>query len=106
LFTRSILPLDKPYTESAHARWINIKSKEQCEWGHCGKENSPIGTEGSFEVHQEDGEKIAEIYWNGLYGADNKLEKRYVKPDYDISFDGFSISKGPLGKGTINVRVD
>jgi hypothetical protein len=54
----------------------------------------------------EDGEKIAEIYWDCPYIGDNKLEKRYVKPDYDISFDGFSIPTGPLGKGTINVRED
>ena len=51
-------------------------------------------------------EKIAEIYWDCPFIGDNKLEKRYVKEGYDVSFDGFSIPSGALGKGRINVRED
>jgi hypothetical protein len=43
------------------------------------------------------------IYWDCPYIGDNKLEKRDVKAGYDISFDGFSIPSGHLGKGKINV---
>jgi hypothetical protein len=58
-------------------------------------------------VHLADGdEKIAEIYWDCPWSGSNKLTKRYVKPGYDVSFDGFSIPSGALGKGTINVRED
>ena len=84
-----------------------MQGGNQYQWGHCGRENSPSGTEGSFEVHLDgSGEKIAEIYWDCPYIGSNKLEKRYVKEGYDISLNGFSIPSGALGKGTINVRVD
>jgi len=58
-------------------------------------------------VHLEDGgEKIAEVFWDCPYIGNNQLVKNYVKPGYDVSFDGFSIPKGALGKGSINVRED
>ncbi|KAI0251457.1 aegerolysin type hemolysin [Lactifluus subvellereus] len=99
--------INNPYNETASAQGTKIPSKDQYEWGHCGRENSPSGTEGSFEVRLvETDEKIAEIYWDCPYIGNNKLEKRNVKEGYDISFDGFSIPSGALGKGTINVRED
>jgi hypothetical protein len=100
--TRSNSPLENRFKETASPQGTNITSKGQHEWGHCGRETSPTGTEGTFEVHL-DGEKIAEIYWSCPYIGNNKLEKRYVKPDYDISFDGFGFPSGPMGRGTINV---
>ena len=51
-------------------------------------------------------EKIAEIYWDCPYIGNNKLTKKFVKDGYDVSFNGFSIPSGPLGKGQINVRED
>lgn len=100
-------PLDNPYNETASAQGTKIDSMDEHVWGHCGRQNSPSGTEGSFEVHLEgSGEKIAEIYWDCPYIGSNKLEKRYVKENYDISFNDFSVPSGPLGKGRINVRVD
>jgi hypothetical protein len=58
-------------------------------------------------VHLEgSGEKIAAIYWDCPYIGSNKLEKRYVKPGYDVSLNNFSIPSGALGKGEINVRED
>ena len=102
-----ISTLGDPYNETASAQGTKIESKDEHEWGHCGRENSPSGTEGSFEVHlEESGEKIAKIYWDCPYIGSNKLEKHDVKTDYDISFDGFSIPSGPLGEGNINVRED
>lgn len=81
-----------------------ITGKDQFEWGHCGRESSPSGTEGSFDVVlDETGEKIAEIYWDCPYIGDNKLEKRYVNEGYLVALDGFSIPSGALGKGTITV---
>jgi len=55
-------------------------------------------------VHLADGdEKIAEVYWDCPYmGGSNQLVKRYVKPGYDVSFDGFNMSEA-LGNGNINV---
>jgi len=51
-----------------------------------------------------DSEKIAEISWDCPWSpGGNKLVKSYVKPGYDISFDGFSMSWGAMGKGTIGV---
>ena len=99
--------LDNRFQETMSAQGTKIESKQQHEWGHSGRENSPSGTEGSFEIHLDgSGEKIAEIYWDCPYIGSNKLEKRYVKADYDVSFNGFSIPSGPLGNGTINVRED
>jgi len=75
--------------------------------GSLWSKNSPSGTEGSFDVHLKDGdEKIAKIYWDCPYTGSNKLQKHDVKEGYDISFDGFSIPSGALGKGKINVRED
>ncbi|KAI0251465.1 aegerolysin type hemolysin [Lactifluus subvellereus] len=99
--------IKNPYNETVSAQGTKIQSKDQHEWGHCGREASPTGTEGSFEVRlEESNEKIAEIYWDCPFVGDNKLEKRYVQEGYDISFDGFSIPSSALGKGTINVRED
>ncbi|KAF8334424.1 aegerolysin type hemolysin [Amanita rubescens] len=95
-----------PYHETVSAQGTRIGSRGEHEWGHCGREGSPSGTEGSFEVHLEgSGEKIAKIYWNCPYIGGNKVEKRDLKRGYDISLDGFS-SSGALGKGRINVRED
>jgi len=106
-FYRRIFPLGNPYNETASAQGTKIEGKGEHEWGHCGRENSPSGTEGSFEVHLEgSGEKIAKIYWDCPYIGDNKLQKHDVKEGYDVSFDDFSIPSGPLGKGKINVRED
>ncbi|KAF8057391.1 hypothetical protein FPV67DRAFT_1456029 [Lyophyllum atratum] len=102
LFIHSI---DTYYTASAQG--TKITSKGVHEFGHCGGESSPFGTEGSFEVQLGDtGEKIAEVYWDCPYTGSNKLTKHDVKAGYDISFDGFSVASGPLGKGTISVRED
>ncbi|KAF8057434.1 aegerolysin type hemolysin [Lyophyllum atratum] len=99
--------INDPYTETNSAQGTKITSKGDHEFGHCGRENSPTGTEGSFEVHLSDtGEKIAKIYWDCPYTGSNKLTKHDLKAGYDISFDGFSVPSGPLGKGTISVRED
>ncbi|KDR68296.1 hypothetical protein GALMADRAFT_215951 [Galerina marginata CBS 339.88] len=94
----------------------NVPSNGTHEWGHRGKENSPFGTEGSFEVHLGGtGERIAEIYWDcpnirpwdcPKIGDSNKLEKRYVKPGYVVSVEDFSIASGALGKGKITIQDD
>lgn len=98
---------DDVYKETQSAQGTKITSKGQYEWGHCGRENSPSGTEGSFEVHFEDSdEKIAEIYWDCPWSGANQISKRWVKDGYDVSFDGFSIPSGELGVGTIAVRED
>ncbi|KAH0837751.1 hypothetical protein J3R83DRAFT_5926 [Lanmaoa asiatica] len=89
------------------AQGTKIPDKGEHEWGHCGRASSPSGTEGSFEVHiDESNEKIAEIYWDCPYIGENQLGKRYVKDGYDISFDGFNIPSGALGKGKISVLED
>ena len=99
--------LDDKYKNTVSPQGTKIESKEQHEWGHCGRENSPTGTEGSFEVRLDgSNEKIAEIYWDCPYIGSNKLEKRYVKGGYEVSFNGFSIPSGALGDGTISVRED
>ena len=99
--------LDNRFNETVSAQGTRIESHKQHEWGHCGRENSPSGTEGSFDVYLDGGgEKIATIYWDCPYIGSNKIEKRYVKNGYDVSWDGFRIPSGPLGHGTINVRED
>jgi len=102
-----ISPLENPFNETSSAQGTKIPGKGQNEWGHCGRQNSPSGTEGSFEVRLADSnERIAEIYWDCPYIGSNQLVKKYVKPGYDVSFDHFSIPSGELGKGIINVRED
>ena len=99
--------LDDPYNETVSAQGTKITSKEQFEWGHSGRENSPSGTEGIFEIHLDgSGEKVAEIYWDCPWSGSNKIEKRFVKEGYLVSVDGFSIPSGALGKGTISVLED
>jgi len=102
-----ISALDNPYNDTSEAGGTRIASMAQHGWGHCGRDGSPSGTEGSFQVllHGND-EKIAEIYWESPFSGSNKLEKRYVKSGYSISFDGFNFSSGPLRDGTISIRVD
>ncbi|KAF8651087.1 hypothetical protein AX14_008509 [Amanita brunnescens Koide BX004] len=47
-----------PYNETASAQGTTIESKGEHEWGYCGRENSPTGTEGFFKLHlEESGEK-------------------------------------------------
>jgi hypothetical protein len=107
-FTRSIdkyISLENRFTETASAQGTNITSKEQHTWGHCGRQNSTSGTEGSFEVRLN-GALIAEIYWDCPYIGSNKIGKRNVKSGYDVSFDNFSVPSGPLGEGIINIRED
>jgi hypothetical protein len=99
--------LDNRFQETASAQGTKIPGGNQYEWGHSGRQNSPSGTEGIFEVHLDgSGEKIAEIYWVCPYIGSNKIEKRYIKEGYDVSIDGFSIPSGALGNGRINVRED
>ena len=107
-FTQSLDKfLDDRFKETVSAQGTKIEGQKQHEWGHSGRENSPSGTEGSFEVHLDGGgEKIAEIYWDCPYIGSNKIEKRYVKNGYDVSLNGFSVPSGPLGHGTINIRED
>jgi hypothetical protein len=93
------------FKETASAQGTNITSKEEHAWGHTRRENTPTGTEGTFEVRQ-DGELIAEIYWDCPYIGPNKIEKRNVKSGYDVSFDNFSFPSGSLGEGIINIRED
>jgi hypothetical protein len=107
-FTRSIdkyISLENRFKETASAQGTNITSKEEHAWGHTRRENTPTGTEGTFEVRQ-DGELIAEIYWDCPYIGPNKIEKRNVKSGYDVSFDNFSFPSGSLGEGIINIRED
>lgn len=104
---QQISPLASPYTETASAQGTKIAGKNEFAWGHSGRENSPSGTEGTFEVLLADtNEKIAEIYWDCPWAGSNEVVKRYVKPGYSISLEGFSISSGALGKGQITVRED
>jgi len=79
-----------------------ISPKTELEWGHCGRQNSPSGTEGSFEILL-DNERIAEIYWDCPWGAgSNQLKTRFVKKNYHVSFDGFADDNdSALGKGLI-----
>jgi len=99
--------INNRFNETGSAQGTKIPGGDEHEWGHSGRQNSPSGTEGIFEVQLEgSNEKIAEIYWSCPYIGSNKLEKRYVKAGYDISFDGFSIPSGELGRGKINVRED
>ncbi|KDR71457.1 hypothetical protein GALMADRAFT_143730 [Galerina marginata CBS 339.88] len=99
--------INDAYNETASAQGTKVQSKGAHEWGHCGRENSPSGTEGSFEVHLEgSGEKIAEIYWSCPYIGSNVLEKRYIKSGYDISVEDFSVPSGALGNGKITIRED
>ena len=100
-----ISSLDNRFNEIATPDRTNIPGEQQNEWGSCGWQATPTGTEGSFEVHLADGdEKIAEVYWDCPYmGSNNQIVKRYVKPGYDVSFDGFNMS-GALGNGNINVQ--
>ena len=91
------------------AQGTKITSKAQFEWGHCGRESSPSGTEGTFEIHLDGtGEKIAEIYWDCPWasGAANRVEKKYVKDGYFVSVEGFQTSGPHLGTGTISVLED
>lgn len=99
--------LENPYNETASAQGTQIEGKAEFEWGHCGRQASPTGTEGSFEVYLAGtNERIAQIYWDCPFIGSNKIEKRYVKPGYLISTEGFSIPSGALGKGTISVLED
>lgn len=85
-----------------------VKSRDQFEWGHCGLENSPTGTEGSVEIRlDESDEKIAEIYWDCPWSSSaNTLTKKYVKDGYYVAIEGFSTSSGALNKGTITILKD
>ncbi|KIJ61827.1 hypothetical protein HYDPIDRAFT_169438 [Hydnomerulius pinastri MD-312] len=102
--------INNRFNETSSAQGTEIARRTEYEWGHCGRESSPSGTEGSFKVEEKksDGSKetIAEIYWDCPYIGSNKLQKTYVKDGYDVSFDGFSIPDGALGEGKINIRVD
>lgn len=89
------------------AQGTQIPSKDESEWGHCGRASSPTGTEGYFDVQLEgSGERIATIYWDCPYIGSNKLETQDVKAGYIVSINGFNIPSGPLGKGTITVIED
>jgi len=96
-----------PYNEISSAQGTKIANKGEAEWGHCGRENSPTGTEGTFEVLLDStGDKIGEVYWDCPYFGDNRVLARRVVPGYYISIDGFSIPSGALRTGTITIRED
>lgn len=87
------------------AQGTSVPGKGDHEWGHSGRESSPSGTEGYFDI-MLDGEKIGKVYWDCPWSGSNKIQKHDVKSGYSIEFDGFSIPSGALGKGQINVRED
>jgi hypothetical protein len=105
-----ISALDDRFNETSSAQGTKIEGQKEYEWGHSGRENSPSGTEGSFEVRLtkdgKDGDLIGKVYWDCPYIGKNTLSKSDVKNDYEISFEGFSIPNGALGKGKINIRKD
>jgi len=99
--------INDPFVETGSPQGTRIANDGEYEWGHSGRQSSPTGTEGSFEIYLEEGdEKIGRVAWDCPYIGSNKLTKHDLKQGYDISFDGFSDSTGPLGKGKINVRKD
>ncbi|KAI6043215.1 hypothetical protein EDC04DRAFT_2600390 [Pisolithus marmoratus] len=101
-----LISLANPYNETSSAQGLTIRSKGQHEFGHCGREASPTGTEGSFDIVLDESEqKIAEVYWVCPFLGSNKIDVRAVA-GFDIMHKGFSISDGALGKGTINVYED
>jgi len=96
-----------PYNEIHGTQGTKIVSQGEHEWGHCGRNSSPTGTEGIFEVLLEStGDRIGEIYWDCPFFGSNRIVKRTVAPGYDISVEGFSIPSGPLRTGTITVRAE
>ncbi|KJA14257.1 hypothetical protein HYPSUDRAFT_208850 [Hypholoma sublateritium FD-334 SS-4] len=73
-----------PFNETQSAQGIKIPSKGDHEWGHCGRESSPSGTEGIFEIRLEEGnEKLAEIYWDCPWSGSNSISKTWVKEGYN-----------------------
>jgi len=96
--------INDPYTETRSAQGTEIASGRETKWGHCGREFSPTGTEGSFEVQlAETGFKLGEVYWDCPYFGDNQIFVRDVVSGFAISIDGFSVPSGPLRTGTITV---
>ena len=95
------------FNETTSAQGRVIGSHRDFEWGHCGRENSPSGTEGSFEVRfSGTNQKIGEVYWDCPYIGDNRVISHNMTAGYDISIDNFSIPDGALGKGRISIRQD
>jgi len=99
--------LNDPYTETRSAQGTEIPSFGEHRWGHCGRQLSPTGTEGSFEVQiAENGYKLGEVYWSCPYFGSNEIVVRDVISGFVISIDGFNVPSGPLGTGTITVLED
>lgn len=100
-------PSDDRYNETKSAQGTKIPSKGEAEFGHCGRESSPSGTEGTFDITLETGEIIATIYWVCPWSGSNKLEVKYVKDPYTVEFKGFGgAHDSALHEGKIIVRYE
>ena len=84
-----------------------IKSKESYTIYSCGRENSPSGTEGTVTVSdkQEDGNRIADIYWDCPYTGRNKLEKRKANKHWLVDVPTV-LPDGAIGHVAVKFRKD
>jgi hypothetical protein len=81
---------------------ITINSGKSAVINSCGRENSPSGTEGRFDIF--DGEvKVGEYYWDCPWGS--KTNNSTWTPDdldnYVTQVTGGSLDSGALGNITI-----
>jgi hypothetical protein len=81
---------------------ITIKSNSKAVINSCGREHSPSGTEGSFEIF--DGEvKVGEYYWDCPWGS--KKNTSIFTPsgseDYVTQVTGGNLDSGALGNISI-----
>ncbi|EFJ25241.1 hypothetical protein SELMODRAFT_99959, partial [Selaginella moellendorffii] len=67
----------------------------------CGRENSPSGTEGTFDLYAKE-IKVATIYFDCPYIGSNKLSVQYACNTCVVQLPSFSTS-GPLGDLVIKV---
>ena len=84
-----------------------IKSKQSYTVYSCGRKNSPSGTEGTATVSDKknQGNRIADIYWDCPYSGRNKLEKRKANKDWLVDVPAV-LPDGAIGHVTVKFRKD
>ncbi|ADL51931.1 aegerolysin family protein [Clostridium cellulovorans] len=70
----------------------------------CGREDASSGTEGSFNVCDDQGQQICNIYWDCPWGSStNTFKVSSINTGYMVDYSGDNLDGGALGTVTVEI---